>query len=130
MSGHSSSPNYLVAAAALSALIGIAIGGYGAHGLNANESLTGMWETGVTYQIWHALGAFAASWLASTREALTRKIVTAGGWCLVLGSLSFSGSLYSFIIDGILPVLMLAPIGGTVMILGWGGIVFGALRLR
>jgi len=130
MSGHSSSPNYLVAAAALSALIGIAIGGYGAHGLNANESLTGMWETGVTYQIWHALGAFAASWLASTREALTRKIMTAGGWFLLLGSLSFSGSLYSFIIDGILPVLMLAPIGGTVMILGWGGIVFGALRLR
>ena len=130
MSGHSSSPNYLVAEAALSALIGIAIGGYGAHGLNANESLTGMWETGVTYQIWHALGAFAASWLASTREALTRKIMTAGGWFLLLGSLSFSGSLYSFIIDGILPVLMLAPIGGTVMILGWGGIVFGALRLR
>jgi uncharacterized membrane protein YgdD (TMEM256/DUF423 family) len=92
MSGHSSSPNYLLAAAALSALIGVAIGGCGAHGLNANESLTGMWETGVTYQIWHALGAFAASWLASTREALTRKIVTAGGWCLVFGSLSFSGS--------------------------------------
>ena len=130
MSGHSSSPNYLVAEAALSALIGIAIGGYGAHGLNAIKSLTGMWETGVTYQIWHALGAFAASWLASTREALTRKIMTAGGWFLLLGSLSFSGSLYSFIIDGILPVLMLAPIGGTVMILGWGGIVFGALRLR
>jgi uncharacterized membrane protein YgdD (TMEM256/DUF423 family) len=130
MSGHSSSPNYLVAAAALSALIGIAIGGYGAHGLNANESLTGMWETGVTYQIWHALSAFATSWLASTREALTRKIMTAGGWFLLLGSLSFSGSLYSFIINGILPVLMLAPIGGTVMILGWGGIVFGALRLR
>ena len=61
MSGHSSSPNYLVAEAALSALIGIAIGGYGAHGLNAIKSLTGMWETGVTYQIWHALGAFAAS---------------------------------------------------------------------
>ena len=130
MSGHSSSPNYLVAAAALSALIGVAICGYGAHGLNANESLTGMWEIGVTYQILRALGAFAASWLASTREALTRKIMTAGGWFLLLGSLSFSGSLYSFIIDGILPVLMLALIGGTVMILEWGGIVFGALRLR
>ena len=128
MSGHSSSPNYLVAAAALSALIGIAISGYGEHGLNANESLMGMWEAGFTYQIWHLLGAFAASWFVSTREALTRKIMTAGGWFLLLGSLSFSGSLYSFIIDGILPVLMLAPIGGTVMILGWNGIVYGALR--
>ena len=130
MSDHSSSSNYLVAAAALSALIGVAVGGYGAHGLNANESLTSMWETGVTYQIWHALGAFAASWLASTREAHTRKIVTAGGWCLVLGSLSFSGSLYFFIIDSIFPLPMLAPIGGTVMMLGWGGIVYGALRRR
>jgi len=130
MSKHSSAPNYLVAAAALSALIGVAVGGYGAHGLNANESLTTMWETGVAYQMWHALGAFAASWLASTREAITKKIVTVGGWCLVLGSLSFSGSLYVFIIDGIFPVPMLAPVGGTVMLLGWLGIVYGALRRR
>lgn len=128
MSNHSSAPNYLVAAAALSALIGVAVGGYGAHGLNANESLTTMWETGVAYQMWHALGAFAASWLASTREAITKKIVTVGGWCLVLGSLSFSGSLYVFIIDGIFPVPMLAPVGGTVMMLGWLGIIYGSLR--
>lgn len=120
--------DYLVAAAGLSALLGVAIGAYGAHGLNANESLTDMWETGVAYQMWHALGAFAASWIASTREGLTRKIVTLSGWGLVLGSLSFSGSLYIFIIDGIFPVPMLAPFGGTVMLLGWLGIVYGALR--
>ena len=123
-------PNYLVAAAAFSALLGVAIGGYGAHGLNANESLTAMWETGVAYQMWHALGAFAASWVASTREGLTRKIVNLSGWGLVLGSLSFSGSLYIFIIDGIFPVPMLAPVGGTVMLVGWLGIVYGALRRR
>lgn len=128
MSDHSSSPNYLIAAAALSAFIGVAVGGYGAHGLNANESLTGMWETGVAYQMWHALGAFAACWVASTRDGVTRKIVNLAGWCLVIGSLSFSGSLYFFIIDGIFPIPMLAPVGGTVMIVGWLGIAYGAVR--
>ncbi len=128
MNDPSSASNYLVAAAALSAMAGVAVGAYGAHGLNANESLTAMWESGVAYQMWHALGAFAASWLASTREGITEKVVQFSGWCLVLGSLGFSGSLYFFIIDGIFPVPLLAPVGGTVMVLGWLGIVYGALR--
>ncbi len=120
--------NYLAAGAGLSAMIAVGFGAYGAHGLDVNDTLRGMWETGVAYQMWHALGALAASWLASTRHGRTRKLVNLAGWCLVAGSFAFTGSLYFFIIDGIFPIPGLAPVGGTVMMAGWLGIVYGALR--
>jgi len=119
---------YLVSAAALSAALGVALGAYGSHGLAVDQSLVDIWKTGVTYQMIHALAALAAQWLASTRTGAMHKLCKVAGWALLLGSWAFSGSLYFFVIDGIVPIQGLAPAGGMVMIAGWLMIAFAALR--
>lgn len=119
---------YLVSAAALSAALGVGLGAYGSHGLAVEQSLVEIWKTGVSYQMIHALAALAAQWLASTRTGSMQKICKIAGWALLFGSWAFSGSLYFFVIDGIVPIQGLAPIGGMAMIAGWLMIAFVALR--
>ena len=42
------------------------------------------------------------------------------GWCFLLGILLFSGSLYLLTLLGEPRLGMIAPIGGTLFIVGWG----------
>jgi uncharacterized membrane protein YgdD (TMEM256/DUF423 family) len=47
----------LVAAGALTLGLGVALGAFGAHGLRdaLAPAALGWWQTGVSYQMWHAL---------------------------------------------------------------------------
>ncbi len=120
--------DYLSAAAALLAALAVGLGAYGAHGLHVDESIKRIWETGVAYQMWHALGAFAAAWMATRRSGGIAKAAHAAGWLFLIGSVLFSGSLYWFVLDGIVPVPGAAPVGGIAMIAGWLILVFAAFK--
>lgn len=120
--------DYLCAAAALLAAVAVGLGAYGAHGLHVDESIKRIWETGVAYQMWHALAAFAAAWLATRRDSGTAKAARAAGWLFLAGSVLFSGSLYWFVLAGIIPVPGAAPAGGISMIAGWLLLAFTALK--
>ncbi|WNK00474.1 DUF423 domain-containing protein [Thalassospiraceae bacterium LMO-JJ14] len=122
------SRNYLLAAAALSAAAAVGLGAYGAHGLGTDQSLVGIWKTGVAYQMWHALGVFACAWVATRRTGLTATLARISGWMLLVGSLAFAASLYIFVLNGIVPITGLAPTGGMIMIAGWILIGISALR--
>lgn len=124
----SSRPDYLVAAAAVTAAAAVGLGAYGAHGLHVEQSLIDIWETAVNYQMWHALGAFAAASLAFRRVGRTRLICLLAGWLLLVGALAFSASLYLFVINGIVPIEGMAPAGGTMMIIGWLCLALAALK--
>lgn len=120
--------DYLCAAAALLAAVAVSLGAYGAHGLHVDESIKRIWETGVAYQMWHALAAFAAAWMATRRSAGAAKAAKIAGWLFLIGSILFSGSLYWFVLAGIIPVPGAAPTGGISMIVGWLLLASAALK--
>lgn len=112
-------PNCLVAVAAVMGGIAVGLGAYGTHGLHVDDSIKRIWETGVSYQMWHALAAFAAAWLASQRIGRWALAAKIAGWSFLLGIVLFSGSLYGFVLNGNVPVSGAAPLGGFAMMSGW-----------
>ena len=83
-----------LAAAAVSGLVGVAAGAFGAHGLEGRASAEELaaFETGARYQMYHALALFAVAWLADKQPDATSVMVA--GWAFVAGTVLFSGSLY------------------------------------
>ena len=104
---------------AVSAFSGVAMGAFGAHGLRntlAPEMLV-VYQTGVTYQVWHALGLGLIALLAS--RVPTSKLLSWAGWLMFAGIVLFSGSLYLLAISGAKWLGMLTPFGGTAWLLAW-----------
>ena len=56
---------FFAGAGALFMLLGVALGAFGAHGLKdvLDAEMKAVFETGVRYQVYHALGLFAAAWV-------------------------------------------------------------------
>ncbi len=97
---------------------GVMLGAFGAHLLQNKlepHSLE-VFETGVRYQFIHGLGLLLL--VALGRSFGTESFVHPG-YALLLGSLLFCGSLYGVSLLGIKKLGMVAPIGGTALILGW-----------
>ncbi|MBA3894585.1 MAG: DUF423 domain-containing protein [Gemmatimonadales bacterium] len=108
----------LFAVGAASALISVAAGAFGAHALRTRLSpeLLAVFETGARYQMYHAVGLFAAAW------ALTRwpgPWPARAGWLFVVGTLLFSGSLYALALSGVRWLGAITPLGGVAFLLGW-----------
>jgi len=112
---------------AVSALLAVAAGAFGAHALKARlpADLLAVFETGARYQMFHALGLLAAAW------AVTRwpgPAATWSGWLFVGGTLVFSGSLYLLAITGARWLGAVTPLGGLAFLAGWGALAWSALR--
>ncbi len=107
--------------AAGSILAGLAVvfGAFGAHALEAHLSpdLLGTFETGVRYQMYHALGLLALAW--AIEQWPERRLLPAA-WLLLVGTVVFSGSLYFLVLTGIRWIGAITPIGGVALIAGWG----------
>ncbi len=82
-----------------------------------------VFETGVRYQLIHALALLAVAW-AGTRWA--SPAFTAAGWLFVAGILLFSGSLYVLCLGGIRGLGAVTPFGGVAFILGWLALAWGS----
>jgi uncharacterized membrane protein YgdD (TMEM256/DUF423 family) len=110
-----------------SAGLAVALGAFGAHALKARLSpeMLAVYETGVRYQLTHALALLAVAW------AVTRwpgPAVTASGWLFVAGTLLFSGSLYALALTGVRGLGAVTPIGGIAWLVGWGCLAWGVWR--
>ena len=115
------------ALAAISGLIGVAAGAFGAHGLEGRRSADRLdvYETAARYQIYHALALLAVAW-ASTRWP--GGAATAAGWLFVVGTLLFSGSLYALSLTGIRWLGAITPFGGLAFLAGWACLIWAALK--
>ena len=102
----------------LSAFIAVALGAFGAHALKARlpADLLAVFETGVRYQLTHALALLAVAW-ACTRWPGTA--VNASGWLFVAGTVIFSGSLYALALTGVRWLGAVTPIGGVAWLAAW-----------
>jgi uncharacterized membrane protein YgdD (TMEM256/DUF423 family) len=112
---------------ALSALIGVGAGAFGAHGLleRLDAAMLATFETGARYQMYHALGLLAVAW-ASTRWP--GGLTTAAGWLFVAGTLLFSGSLYALSLSGVRWLGAITPLGGVAFLAGWACLALAAFK--
>jgi uncharacterized membrane protein YgdD (TMEM256/DUF423 family) len=116
--------------------IGVALGAFGSHALRAKLSAerVATFETGIRYQMWHALALFAVVLIDAWRptsgpvfylvERGTGWPVLAAGWLFVAGIVLFSGSLYVLALTGRRPWGTVTPFGGVCLLLGWGILAF------
>ncbi|WP_431849577.1 DUF423 domain-containing protein [Allosphingosinicella sp.] len=107
-------PAGLLALAALTLALGVALGAFGAHALRGTltPSALGWWQTAVSYQMWHGLALLALGAGRVGRVALP-------AFLLGLGTLIFSGSLYLMALTDMRWLGAVTPIGGLLLILGW-----------
>lgn len=121
-----SAARVLAALGAASAFVAVAAGAFGAHALRPRlaPELLATFETGVRYQVYHALGLLAAAWMAD-RWGLDLP-VWAGG-LFVAGSLLFSGSLYALALSGQRWLGAITPFGGVALLAGWLLLTWAAL---
>jgi uncharacterized membrane protein YgdD (TMEM256/DUF423 family) len=114
---------WLIAGAVLGG-IGVAAGSFGAHGLKDTLESTGQaanWETSVRYCLFHALTLLIVAVAGGLPQmAGCRGVLNAAGWCFLLGTLVFSGFLATLALSGIRILGAIVPIGGVLMLIGWG----------
>jgi uncharacterized membrane protein YgdD (TMEM256/DUF423 family) len=106
------------AAGSISGLLGVLCGAFGAHALRGHLSSDALavYETGVRYQLFHAMGLFAASWAAVRWPG---RAVRTAGWLFIVGTLLFSGSLYALAMTGQRTLGAITPFGGVCWAIAW-----------
>lgn len=110
-----------------SALIAVAAGAFGAHGLRTRlaPDLLAVFETGARYQMYHALALLGCAW------AVTRwpgPWPARAGWLFIVGTIVFSGSLYALALSGVRWLGAITPLGGVAFLAGWACLLLGAVR--
>jgi uncharacterized membrane protein YgdD (TMEM256/DUF423 family) len=103
---------------AISGAIAVAAGAFGAHGLRGKIETKALdvFQTAVTYQMFHALALLAVGLLAAARPGTAASVA---GVMFLVGTLLFSGSLYGWALGGPRWLVYLTPVGGLAFILGW-----------
>jgi uncharacterized membrane protein YgdD (TMEM256/DUF423 family) len=118
---HQRTSKTLLLTGSLIAVLGVALGAFGAHGLKSMVSAErlGTFETAVRYQMYHAFGFIAAGLACRTSQKQQSRGFKAVGWLWGMGILLFCGSLYLLVfING--PWLgLITPFGGMALISGW-----------
>lgn len=116
----------LVAGAVLAG-IGVLFGAFGAHALEGRLSADnlGTWETGVRYQIYHALALLIVGVLRRRSGSPGLKV---SATLFGLGIGLFSGSLYLLVLSEARWLGAVTPLGGVAFLAGWTALAIGAWR--
>ncbi len=114
--------------AALSAMTGVAMGAFGAHGLKAvlTAEMMAVYKTAVMYQMWHALGLGLIACLLN-QSADSPWLIWAGR-LMFAGIVLFSGSLYCLVLLDMPKLGMITPIGGIAWLAAWCLLLIFAAR--
>ncbi len=113
--------------------LSVVLGAFGAHALKkvAPPDAIATYQTGVQYQIFHAIAILIVGVLA---EKYANSFVHYAGILFLLGIVLFSGSLYVIVASVAhqfsLPTIinLLTPIGGLFFILGWVLLLAGVIK--
>ena len=115
---------------ALSGFLAVALGAFGAHALRARltSDMLDVFQTGVTYQMYHALALVGVGILLGRFSIDGSTWLTWSGWLFVAGTLLFSGSLYVLSLSGITWMGAITPLGGVSFLAAWLLLAVGILR--
>lgn len=110
------------------ALTGVALGAFGAHGLKAmiSPEMLEVYKTGVTYQMWHALGLILIALIQ--QQSPPAKLLNWAGWLMTGGIVLFSGSLYWLVLLNMKGLGMITPFGGLGFLGAWLCVVLFAVK--
>ena len=109
-------------------LSSVLLGAFGAHGLRNLVSAASIssWQTGVSYQMFHALAILIIGlWLRQGGA----KLLNWAAILFCLGVLTFSGSIYLLVLFQISWIGPITPLGGLLLIAGWLCLCLAALKL-
>ncbi|MEM8927999.1 MAG: DUF423 domain-containing protein [Bacteroidota bacterium] len=111
-------------------ILAVVLGAFGAHGLKKvlGPEEINTFETGVKYQIYHALFLILLSTITLASDG-TKKVVF---YLTVIGVMLFSISIYFLATNNLTSfdfrkIGFITPIGGTLLIAAWGYLLFGIL---
>lgn len=114
------------------ALMSVVLGAFAAHALKnrLDDYSIGIFQTGVQYQMSHAVGLLFCGLYASYlhQNNLSNWWLTATASCFVLGIILFSGSLYGLALTGQKWLGPITPIGGLFFIIGWIALMTAAIK--
>jgi uncharacterized membrane protein YgdD (TMEM256/DUF423 family) len=122
---------YLIIAA-LSGMLAVAIGAFGAHGIKSvvSPDVFDIYETGVKYQFYHTFALLAVGILYAW---FPNKLMSLAGLFFIIGIVLFSGSLYLITAlksaDKVVTpaVGIITPVGGLFFIAAWFLLFLGLL---
>jgi uncharacterized membrane protein YgdD (TMEM256/DUF423 family) len=112
----------------IAALLAVALGAFGAHGLKTRigPEWMAVYKTGVEYHFYHALGLILVG-LAALH--LPESIwLERAGWAMLAGMVLFSGSLYVLALTGIGALGAITPLGGLAFLAAWGMFATAAIK--
>ena len=121
----------IISTGAILGMIAIILGAFGAHALKKtvpSEALS-TFETGVKYQMYHALFLVFLG-LATELSKKAQKIIY---YLVVFGVIFFSGSIYLLATKSLTSfdfkaIGIITPIGGLLLILAWGILLFNLTK--
>lgn len=117
----------IIAIGALFGAVSVALGAFGAHVLKDSLSpyAFSVFQLAAQYMILHALTLLAVGLLYDRyKNPLLPKVALA----FSLGIVFFSGSLLLIAFTGVTAFGAIAPIGGSLLIVGWLGLAWTAFR--
>lgn len=106
--------------ASINGFIAVALGAFATHGLQSRltPELLNTFQTGVQYQMYHALALFGVGLLmVNSPNAILPKY---SGYLFLVGIILFSGSLYVLSLTGIRWLGAITPVGGLAFLAAWG----------
>ena len=116
--------NNIIKIAAVFGFLAVGLGAFGSHALKEFLEAAGnlqTFHTAVSYQFYHTLAILLVGLMMNFNYAKTLKWAA---YCFIAGILFFSGSLYAICFTGIKTFGAVAPIGGTLFIVGWALLFF------
>lgn len=123
----------IISTGAVLGMIAIILGAFGAHALKKVLSMEELstFETGVRYQMYHALFLIFIGIINELCQK-AKKIIYA---LVVFGVLLFSGSIYVLATNSLTSfdfkiIGFITPIGGLLLILAWGVLLFHTLMKK
>ena len=115
----SSSAKLLLILGSANAALAVMLGAFGAHALKTrlSEQMMNVYQTGIQYHFYHALGLLILGLIALHMPSSSW--LKWSGWLMFSGIILFSGSLYALALSNIRWLGAITPLGGTAFILAW-----------
>ncbi len=123
---------FVLITGAIFAGLAVALGAFGAHALSGSVTPNRLetFETGVRYQMYHALALLVLGALLLQPALSKAPYVTLIAWLFIIGILIFSGSLYILVITDTAWLGAITPIGGVALIGAWVMLVISLLNTQ
>lgn len=123
----------LISTGAIFGMVAIILGAFGAHALKKVLSIEQLYtfETGVRYQMYHALFLLFIGVIKEVSQKAKKTIY----YLVIFGVILFSGSIYllatnSLSVFDFKAIGFVTPIGGALLILAWGVFLFQFIKKK